>query len=311
MTQREIMANEVLLDALSAEPAAGGTPRKGKDRNASARRKRVVVRVLQYILLTAIALFLVFPFALMVSQSVMSQEQSIRGDLIPTRIVWEGYRELFAHEDYLSSLWRTLYIVVFNVFAVPLSASLCAYSCARTRWKGKEFVFAAMLATLMIPGVVTQVPLYQLFAQMHWTNTILPLTIPNLFGGGAVNIFLFRQFMRSIPYELEEAAKIDGANAFKRYALITLPLCVPILLFVAVGAFGSSWGDYFQPMFYFTDPHKFTLAYTVYKIVVLDGVKFNSVAMAAGVFMAILPALVFFLLQRKLIDGIMVGAVKG
>lgn len=279
--------------------------------NRSARRRLAAVRVLQYVLLSAIALFLVFPFLLMVGQSFMTQEQSNSGMLFPTQFVLTGYRELFKVESFFSSLGSTLLIVVFNVVAMPLSASLCAYSFARTKWKGKDFVFGAMLATLMIPGVVTQVPLYQLFARMQWTNTILPLTIPNLFGGGAVNIFLFRQFMRGIPFELEEAAKIDGANAFKRYALITLPLCMPILLFVAVGAFGASWGDYFQPMFYFTDPQKYTLALSVYKLVVLDGVKENSVAMAAGVFMSILPALVFFLLQRKLIDGIMVGAVKG
>ena len=282
------------------------------DRNRSARRQLIAVRIAQYTVLTVLALIFVFPFLLMVAQSFMTQEQYVQGALFPTKFTLFGYQTLFTgDENYLGYFGNTMIIVAFNIIAMPLASSFCAYSFARLRWKGQEIVFACVLSTLMIPGVVTQIPLFLMFSSWGWTNTPLPLTIPTLFGGGAVNIFLFRQFMRSIPYELEEAAKIDGANAFKRYALITLPLCVPILLFVAVGAFGSSWGDYFQPMFYFTDPHKFTLAYTVYKIVVLDGVKFNSVAMAAGVFMAILPALVFFLLQRKLIDGIMVGAVKG
>lgn len=279
--------------------------------NVSAKRQQRIVKTVQYIVLTLIALFLVFPFLLMVARSFMPQEQAITGQMFPTKFTFDGYIELFKEQNYFVYFGRTLLIVAFNVVAMPLSASFCAYSFARLQWKGKELVFAAVLATLMIPGVVTQVPLFLLFSDLGWINSPLPLTIPNLFGGGAVNIFLFRQFMRGIPFELEEAAKIDGANVFRRYFSITLPLCKPILLFVAVGAFGSSWGDYFQPLFYYTDPDRYTLAVAVYKLVVLDGVKAHNIAMAAGVFMSVLPALVFFLLQRKLIDGIMVGAVKG
>ena len=280
------------------------------DRNRSARRQQLTIRILQYILLTVLALFLCFPFLLMVLQSVMPESQYLAGQIFPTSFTGLGYFKLFYEHNYLTYFLNTLVIVGFNVIAMPLASSFCAYSFARLKWKGKELVFACVLSTLMIPGVVTQIPLFLMFASWGWTNTPLPLTIPTLFGGGAINIFLFRQFMRGIPMELEEAAKIDGANAFRRWFSITLPLCVPILLFVAVGAFGSSWGDYFQPLFYYTDPEKYTLAVAIYQETVLRGVSENSVVMAAGVFMSVLPALIFFFLQRKLIDGITVGAVK-
>ncbi len=282
-----------------------------QERNRSARRQRHVIEALQYTCLTVLAIIFLFPFLLMVGQSFMPEIDFQRGLLFPIHFTLRGYEQLFAQPNYLNYFLNTVFIVVFNVVAMPLAASFCAYSFARLKWKGRELCFAMVLSTLMIPGVVTQIPLYLLFSSLGWTNTPLPLTIPNLFGGGAINIFLFRQFMHGIPYELEEASTIDGANVFQRYFFITLPLCKPILLFVAVGAFTSSWGDYFQPMFYYTDPEKYTLAVAIYKVVMLDGVSENSVAMAAGVFMSVLPALVFFLLQRKLIDGIMVGAVKG
>lgn len=280
------------------------------DRNRSARRRQITVKVLQYLLLTALAVFLCLPFLFMVFQSVMPESQFQAGQIFPTSFTGLGYVKLFSEHNYLTYFLNTLVIVGFNVIAMPLASSFCAYSFARLKWRGKELVFACVLSTLMIPGVVTQIPLFLMFSSWRWINTPWPLTIPTLFGGGAINIFLFRQFMRGIPIELEEAAKIDGANAFRRWFSITLPLCVPILLFVAVGAFGSSWGDYFQPLFYYTDPDKYTLAVAIYKVTVLDGVSENSVVMAAGVFMSILPALIFFFLQRKLIDGITVGAVK-
>lgn len=280
------------------------------EKNRSAARRKLIVRIAQYTVLTALAAVFMFPFVLMVAQSVMTETQFQSGYLFPTELTGIGYRKLFEN-NYLLYFWNTMQIVLFNIIAMPLASSFCAYSFARMRWKGKELVFACVLSTLMIPGVVTQVPLFLMFSSWNWVNTPLPLTIPTLFGGGAVNIFLLRQFMRGVPMELDEAALMDGAGALRRYFTIMLPLCTPILLFVAVSAFTASWGDYFQPLFYYTDPSKYTLAVAVYKVTVLDGVKENSVSMAAGVFMSVLPALVFFLLQRKLIDGIMVGAVKG
>lgn len=283
-------------------------------RNRSARRRAILSRVLQYTLLTALAAFFLFPFALMVSRSVMPEHLIVQGYLFHYDLDFSHYYDLvYGENNYLVYFWNTLKIVAFNVIAMPLASSFCAYSFARLRWKGRELVFGAVLATVMVPGVVTQIPLYILFSKMGWLNTAYPLTIPNLFGGGAINIFLFRQFMRGIPREIDEAAKIDGANAFQRYLLLTLPLCVPILLFVAVGAFSSSWSDYFSPLFYFTDngEAKWTLAIAVYKNLVARGSDSAGARMAAGTFMAVLPALIFFLFQHKLIDGIMVGSVKG
>lgn len=279
-----------------------------EEKERSARRQKIVIAVLQYTLVTLLAIFLLFPFVVMIIRSFM---QDGVYNFAASAFTMKNWRFLFKGGVYMAPFFRTVAIVAINVVIMPLAASLCAYSFARTKWKGKELVFALMLATMMIPASIVQVPLYVLFSKMHWLNTILPLTVPNLFGGGAINIFLFRQFMRSLPKELEEAAKIDGANAFKRYALITLPLCTPILIFVAVGAFSANWSDFMSPLIYMTSDDSYTLAVAIYQNTVGTRASSINVRMAAGVFMSVPPAIIFFVFQRNLIDGLTVGAVKG
>ena len=106
------------------------------------------------------------------------------------------------------------------------------------------------MGTMMLPGVVVQIPLYVLFNDFGWLDTLLPLTVPNLFGGGAIYVFLIRQYMIGIPNELEEAAKIDGANPVQRYFRIVLPLCVPVLVFIMVSVFNANWSDFYTPLLY-------------------------------------------------------------
>jgi multiple sugar transport system permease protein len=223
----------------------------------------------------------------------------------------KNWKDLFSDGAYMTPLLKTVIIVAVNVVVMPLASSLCAYSFARTKWKGKELTFVLMLATMMIPASIVQLPLYVLFSKLGWLNSVLPLTVPNLFGGGAINIFLFRQYIRSLPKELEEAAKIDGANALRRYARVTLPLCKPILIFVAVNAFTANWSDFMSPLIYMTSEDSYTLAVAIYQNTVGVRASAINVRMAAGVFMSVPPAIIFLLFQKNLIDGLTVGAVKG
>lgn len=276
----------------------------------NAKTKRVVTKIVQYIVLTLIAVFLVFPFFLLISRSFMTIYDINEARIIPSKITFDNYKRIFAENNYFLYTFNTLKVVLINIVTVPLSASICAYSFSRLKWKGRELVFSCVLATIMIPGTVLQVPLYVMFYKFGWLGSLKPLIIPAMFGGGAMNIFLLRQFMRSIPKEIDEAAIIDGANTFRRYVLI-LPLCVPILLYIMVGTFTSAWSDFFGPLVYLTKRETFTLAVVIYQDSLLGDLTEPNLKMAAGAFMSLLPALIFVLYQRKLMDGIMVGAVKG
>lgn len=282
-----------------------------KSKYTNAKTKAVLVKAVQYLVLTVIAVFLAFPFFLLVMRSFMTKMDIDAARIIPTHFTLENYKKIFAENNYLLYIFNTLKVVVFNMVFVPLSASLCAYSFARLNWKGREFVFSCVLATIMIPGTVLQIPLYSLFYKLQWLGNLKSLTIPAMFGGGAINIFLLRQFLKGIPKELDEAATIDGANIFKRYLLL-IPLCSPILIYIVVGTFSSGWSDFFGPLVYLSgNKQNYTLAVVIYNDSLSGDLATPNLKMAAGAFMAFFPAVLFFLYQRKLIDGIMVGAVKG
>ncbi len=277
----------------------------------NARVHNVLVKTAQYLVLTVVAVFLAFPFFLLVMRSFMSQIDIDAARIIPTKFTLDNYKKIFAENNYFLYIFNTLKVVGFNMIVVPLSASLCAYSFARLNWKGRELVFSCVLATIMIPGTVLQIPLYSLFNDFHWLGNLKSLTIPAMFGGGAINIFLLRQFLRGIPKELDEAATIDGANIFKRYLLL-IPLCSPIIVYIMVGTFSSGWSDFFGPLVYLSgSKENYTLAVVIYKDSLSGELASASLKMAAGAFMAFFPAVLFILYQRKLVDGIMVGAVKG
>lgn len=275
-----------------------------------ARAYRTFIKIVQYLILTIIAIFLAFPFFLLISRSFMTEADINAARLIPSHFTFDNYRTIFKLNNYMLYTWNTIKVVGCNMVLVPLSASLCAYAFSRLQWKGREFVFSCVLATIMIPGTVLQIPLYVMFYDFGWLGSLKPLIIPAAFGGGAINIFLLRQFMRTIPKEIDEAAIIDGANAFKRYLLL-LPLCSPILIYIVVGTFAGGWSDFFGPLVYLTKRETYTLAVIIYQDSLASELSGANLKMAAGAFMSLFPALLFVLYQRKLIDGIMVGAVKG
>lgn len=278
-------------------------------------RKKTTINAISYLLYSLLALFFLFPFIFMLSKSLMTAQDasSLPIRLFPTKIYWGNYAKLFLEETpYLRYFLNTLYIVLFNMIAIPLSASFVAYGFAKTEFLGKNALFVVMLSTIMLPSMVLQIPQYVLFASFGWLNSFKPMTIPNLFGGGAMNIFLLRQFMRGLPKELDNAAKIDGANALQRYFLIILPLCTPILIYVMINVFNSYWSDFFGPLLYLRDSSKYTLAIGIFQDSITNSdISYIPVRMAAGTFMTIFPAILFFIFQKQLIEGVTVGSIKG
>ncbi|MBP5308523.1 MAG: carbohydrate ABC transporter permease [Clostridia bacterium] len=242
--------------------------------------------------------------------------------LIPTDITFGMWRSIFSGEDsgnslpYIKFLFNTMKIVVFNIIFIPLSASFVAFGFAKCKFVGKNVLFAIMLSTILLPATIVQVPLYVLYGDLHLLNTYWPLMLPCVFGGGAMRIFLIRQFMLGIPKELDEAAEIDGAGYFRRYLQITLPNCFAVLIFIIVEVFVSNWGDYYGPMIYMSiaKEEKYTLAYAVFlRFQNSNGIHAEDVGMraAVGTLMSFPPLILFFCFQRNMIEGVVMSGIKG
>lgn len=293
----------------------------------------VVSNVILYALMTALAIVLLVPYLYMINRSLMTADNAKYSyDFFTKDWMFSNFKTLFYDNTvegnsanplaYLSGLKWTVIIIAFNLIAVPLSSSLIAYSFAKLKWTGRNVMFFLMLGTMMLPAAVTQLPLYVMYSQngifgnggFNWLDTIYPFTIPNLFGGGAVYIFLTRQFMLGIPKDFDEAAKIDGANTFQRYFFITLPLCKPVLLYVMSQVFISYWGDYYGPMVYCDGEKIRTLAQIVYYSTNstdrVGSIK-DNIVMAGAVFMSIIPTIIFAIFQKQLIEGVSMSGIKG
>lgn len=280
------------------------------------RRKKILKQLAIHLLLIFLSVFFLIPFVYMLSVSFMTDAESLGNPVIVffphEGIKFENYEGVF-DASLINSLKNSLVIIAINLVFVPFSALLCAFGFTRCKFRGKDQVFAVVLATIMLPSVAIQIPLYVLYVKLHWINTILPLTIPAACGGGAMNIFLARQFMRSIPKSYDEAAVIDGASKFKIFTSIYLPLSKPIAIFIMIGVFNGTWNDFMSPLMYLRSEESYTLALDIfyrYSGSLSEG-RFPNNQMATGIMMLIPAAIIFFIFQKQLIDGINIGGIKG
>jgi multiple sugar transport system permease protein len=223
----------------------------------------------------------------------------------------ENFPEALTMLPFARFFLNTLIIVVLTVFGATFSAALCAYGFARLRFRGREPLFVILLATMMIPGQVTMIPIYILFKELGWINTFLPLIVPAWFGGGAFSIFLLRQFFRSIPFEMEEAARIDGSGPLATWWRIILPLSFPAMATVSIFTFMGAWNDFMGPLIYLNDTELFTLALGLSLFRGQYGVDTPHLMMAATLVVLIPILVLFFVAQKYFIQGIVVSGVKG
>ncbi|MCL2751753.1 MAG: carbohydrate ABC transporter permease [Firmicutes bacterium] len=267
-----------------------------------------------YICLCVFALFFLLPVFVMASKSLFTftQINERPGSILPMPPVLYNF-SLALNRDMLVQFKNTLIIVSVNVIFVPFTAALCAYGFSKLEFWGREVFFAVVLSTIMLPGIVTMIPLYVTYVNIGWFDTLLPFTVPALFGGGAINIFLFRQFMRGISSELHNAAKIDGASSFTIFLRIILPICIPIFVYIMINTFFGVWNDFTGPLIYLRSAEKYTLAVGVYNRFLgsMTQPLNQNVQMAAAVLIMLPCALLFLVFQRTLIEGIMLGGVKG
>lgn len=221
----------------------------------------------------------------------------------------DNYRGAFAAFSFGRFLLNTLVICVLSVLGTTLSCSLVAYGLACVEWRGRQVLFSVMLATMMLPGQVTMIPLFMTFKSIGWIDTILPLVVPT-FCGNAAFIFLLRQFYRAIPPALFEAARIDGCSDFGIWRRIVLPLSKPALLTVALFTFIASWNDFLGPLVYLMHEDKYTLSIGLASFQGQYGSDWGKL-MAMSLVMTLPVILLFFFTQKSFLQGVKLTGVKG
>jgi len=224
---------------------------------------------------------------------------------------WENFLRVLSNErqPFLRYTWNTLQIVVGNIVGTIFSCSLVAFAFARLRFRGSALLFNILIITMLIPWQVLMIPQFLMFHKLGWYGTFLPLIVPS-FTGNAFYIFLIRQYMRTFPRDLDDAARIDGCNYWQIFRHIILPLTKPVLTVCVVFVFLGSWNDLLGPLIYLDDNSKFTVAIGLANYVHRAGTDWNLL-MAANL-IAMLPALViYFFAQDKLIGGIASVGLKG
>ena len=220
-----------------------------------------------------------------------------------------NFSEAFEWFPFPQYLFNTLVICSISVTGTILSCSLVAYGLACIQWRGREVLFWVMLSTMMLPGQVTMIPLFLTFKWLGWINTILPLTVPT-FLGNAFFVFLLRQFYRSIPLDLIEAARLDGCSELGIWARIMMPLSKPALAVVGLFTFITAWNDFLGPLIYLMDEEKYTLSIGLAMFQGQYGSDWGQM-MAMASLMTIPIVVLFFFTQKQFIQGVKLSGIKG
>ncbi len=265
-----------------------------------------------YMILIVISVVFLIPFIWLVRSSLMDLKQIfiIPPEWIPNPVKWDNYPNALTYIPFARYFINTILIVVVSLTGIFLTSTLSAYSFARLRWMGRDLFFALILATMMLPSAVTLIPTFIGWKSIGLYNTYAPLIVPAFFGGGAFNIFLLRQFYMTLPFELDEAAKIDGAGYFMIYWRIILPLSRSAVIVVGIFAFMFYWNDFFGPLIYLSKPINYTLALGLQLFRSMYFSQWNLLMAASTV--VILPCIIIFLIgQKYFIQGIALSGLKG
>ena len=281
-------------------------------------RSQLWQHVRVHAVLIVLGLVFILPLAWMVSTSLKPLDETMANppEWLPSTVQWRNYwdaivygRDSLGYIPFVVYARQTVLICVLFVARTVASNSIVAYSFARLRWKGREATFALTLATMMIPFPVIMVPLFTLFVHLDWVGTFRPLWVPACFGS-AFSIFLLRQFFRTIPFELSEAAKIDGCSEWGIFSRVILPLAKPALAVVALFAFMAAWNDFLGPLIYLHSQEQFTLSLGLQFYKSKQAAEWHLLMAASTVVVA--PVIVlFFFTQRLFIQGIAATGLNG
>ena len=270
-------------------------------------------RAVQLVILVLLGITMLFPFIWMISTSLKTFDQifTVTPTLIPRPLIWERYINVWKDTHLLSGFKNSFLVAVPVIVVGTFTSSLAAYAFAKMKLPHSEGLFMALLSTMMIPFAAVMIPQFVMFTRLHWTDTLLPLIIPGLFGNVGM-IFFLRQFMAGIPDELFEAGKIDGCSSFALFSKIMFPVIKPALAVQVLMWFMGLWNDFLGPVIYLNTPEKMT----VQAVIGMLKSQFVSqtdmgLIMTASV-IAVLPIIILFLIfQKYLVDTMVLTGIKG
>jgi multiple sugar transport system permease protein len=281
--------------------------------------RKITHAVFVYSFLIGIGILILMPLSWMLTAALKGPGEPVYTlpvSWFPTESFhWDNFRKVLFNPDY--PLWRpalnTIMLVVLNIIGVLISNTLVAYAFARLEFPKKEFLFKLVILSMLMPGVVLFIPSFLLFNALGWYGTYLPLWVGAFFGNSFF-IFIARQYMRSFPKDLDDAALIDGATRFGIYWRIILPLSKPVMVLMAVFTFMDTWNEFTGPLIYLNDPAKFTLsiALNYYRQSMFSGREPTTNLVMAGALLSVIPMLIlYFFSQDSLIGGIASVGLKG
>ena len=265
---------------------------------------------------TVLAVLFMFPWiwTLMSSLKTVPELYIYPPAWLPRAPQWDNYAEVFRQVSFGRFFVNSVITTVLAMLGQIAAASLVAYGFSRFRFPWREQLFIVLLSTLMLPAEVTLIPKFLLFKSLGWINTYLPLIVPLYFGGGPFFVFLFRQFFQTIPLDLDESAKLDGASSFRIFISILVPLCQPVIATASIFSFLSHWNNFIGPLIYLNDRRKYTLPIGLRYFQALPaegGEPKEHLLMAASVLTIIPSIILFFSMQKYFVRGVVTSGIKG
>lgn len=273
-------------------------------------RRRIELGIVYAVLFVLCAIF-ILPFLITLSDSLKRFHEIylIPRMWIPKEPQWRNYVDIFRvlplHMFFLNSILITTFALTGKI----LSSCIVGYSFARLRWPGRDFCFILLLSTMMLPTQVTMIPIFLLFNQLGWVNTWLPLIVPMWFGVNVFNVFLLRQFFKTIPIDLEDAAKIDGCSYLRILTTIMIPLAKPAVVTLMVLGFVSLWKEFMGPLIYLSDFRLYPIAMGIWMFQSAQGNQPHYV-MAASLVTLVPVLILFFSAQRYFVKGLVLSGMK-
>ena len=267
--------------------------------------------IIKYGILIVVAIVVLFPIFWIISNSLKTFTgiSKYPPELFPSEPQFQNYYEVITKGNILTYLKNTLILIIGNTVGTLISSALVAYPLARMEFKGKKIIFALILATMMVPAIATIIPQFILFRAFGWIDTFLPMIVPAFFAY-PYNVFLFRQFFKGIPRELDEAAVIDGCNKFQVFTKILVPLAKPA--FITIGVLSSVfwWNEMFQPLIYINSENLKPLTIGIMSTFKVQFINQWHLQMAFSVLMMIAPLILLSVAQRYLVEGVKTSGLK-
>ena len=282
---------------------------------ARVRTRRLLNRAMLYAITAVLVALFMGPLLWTIASSLKDSKEIAQFPpvLFPARLRFENYEEVFRLVPMWAFIRNSTQVALLAVIGEVISATLVAYGFSRFRFPGRDILFMVLISTLILPREVLLIPTFLLFKNLGMINTLTPLWIPSFFGG-AFYVFLLRQFFLTLPQDLDEAAKIDGASSLQILWKILVPLCQPAMATVAIFSFLAHWNDYLQPLIFLSSKENFTLALGLrfFSQIPNDAQEPRDQLLMAGSLIMIVPVLLlFFAAQRYFIRGIVMSGIKG